>query len=85
MLIVNNFSAIHYDFKTNGRSSHVMEFVEFKDYGNGISDTRVVEGWGSTKDESAAGMAMFQGAEEKKVQLEQLEYMQNYKIPDTEI
>ena len=32
MLIVNNFCAIHYYFKTNGRSSHVMEFAEFKDY-----------------------------------------------------
>ena len=87
MVINDNWTGIRYDFYTKVGDEYklgmVTEFVNFKDYGGELG-TRVVEGWGSTKDESAAGMAMFQGAEEKKVQLEQLEYMQNYKIPDTE-
>ena len=83
MLIVNNFCAIHYDFKTNGRSSHVMEFVEFKDYGNGISDTRVVEGWGSTKDSTYYGTISFQGSEEKKEQEELNNFLLIYQIPTT--
>ena len=83
MLIVNNFCAIHYDFKTNGRSSHVMEFVEFKDYGNGISDTRVVEGWGSTKDSTYYGTISFQGSEEKKEQEELNNLLLIYQIPTT--
>jgi hypothetical protein len=87
MIINDNWTGIRYDFYTKVGDEYklgmVTEFVNFKDYGGELG-TRVVEGWGSTKDESSKGMAMFQGAEEKKVEQEQLEYMQNYKIPDTE-
>jgi hypothetical protein len=87
MIINDNWTGIRYDFYTKVGDEYklgmVTEFVNFKDYGGDLG-TRVVEGWGSTKDESSKGMAMFQGKEEKKVEQEQLEYMQNYKIPDTE-
>ena len=87
MIINDNWTGIRYDFYTKVGDEYklgmVTEFVNFKDYGGELG-TRVVEGWGSTKDESSKGMAMFQGAEEKKVEQEQLEYMQNYKIPDIE-
>ena len=81
MLIVNNFCAIHYDFQTNGRSHHVMEFVEFADYGNGTYDTRVVEGWGSTKDSTYYGTINFQGSEEKKEQEELNNLLLTYQLP----
>ena len=55
MLITGEFTAIHYDFlkgvEGNLNKSRVMEFVKFKDYGGDLG-TRVVEGWGSTKDKS---------------------------------
>ena len=61
MLIVGDFCAIHYDFVTGGRTSKVMEFVKFKEYGdNDHPDTRVEEGWGSTKDNSYYGLISFQ-------------------------
>ena len=87
IVINDNWTGIRYDFYTKVGDEYklgmVTEFVNFKDYGGELG-TRVLEGWGSTKDDSYNGMTMFQGAEEKKVQLEQLEYMQNYVIPDTE-
>ena len=87
MLINDEFTAIHYDFITvvgdYQKKGKVMEFVKFKDYGDPLG-TRVVEGWGSTKDDSCEGMAHFQGEEEKKVQQEQLDYMLKYEIPETD-
>lgn len=86
MIINENFTGIHYDFTTvvDGTEipGKVMEFVLFKDYGDDLG-TRVVEGWGSTKDESGDRMAAaFQGDEEKAVQQQQTNYMLNYEIPD---
>ena len=53
-----------------------MEFVQFTDYGEKLG-TRVVEGWGSTKDSSYDSMIKFQGEEERKVQTEQNDYILN--------
>lgn len=64
MLICDNWTAIYYDTTMNGKPSNVMEFVEFKDYGDELG-TRVVEGWGGPKDDSFAGMQYFQTDEEK--------------------
>jgi hypothetical protein len=87
MLINEDFTAIHYDFITvvgdYQKKGKVMEFVKFKDYGDPLG-TRVVEGWGSTKDSSYEGMAHFQGDEEKKVQQEQLDYILKYELPETD-
>lgn len=69
MLINDDFTAIHYDIVTivgdYQKKGTVMEFVKFKDYGDPLG-TRVVEGWGSTRDKSGDDMAIFQGDEEKK-------------------
>ena len=87
MLINDEFTAIHYDFITvvggYQKKGKVMEFVKFKDYGDPLG-TRVVEGWGSTKDDSYSGMAHFQGEEEKKYEQEQLDYILKYEIPETD-
>jgi hypothetical protein len=85
MLISDNYTAIYYDIVTivgkEKKDGKVMEFVLFKDYGEELG-TRVVEGWGGTKDQSHAGMAYFQGPEEKSVEEKELNYILNYKIPD---
>ena len=85
MLIVDNFCGIHYDFKTDGRPGKVMEFVKFKEYGTETNpDTRVEEGWGSTKDTSYKGLISFQGDDEKAEQERQDNYNLNYEIPNTD-
>ena len=58
-----------------------MEFVKCKDYGEELG-TRVVEGWGSTKDTSYTSMTMYQGTEEKEIQEAQNNYILNYEIPE---
>ena len=87
MLICGEFCAIHYDFTTIvGETSipgKVMEFVKFKDYGEELG-TRVVEGWGSTRDSSYDGMAKYQGEKEKEYEDQQQQYMINYQIPETD-
>ena len=88
MLIIDNFCAIHYDFYSgvegNLKKSKVMEFVKFKEYGTGNKpDTRVEEGWGSTKDVSYYGLINFQGEEEKAEQERQNNYNLNYQFPNT--
>ena len=84
MLIVGNFCAIHYDFESNNKKSKVMEFVQFKEYGNETyNDTRVVEGWGSTKDSSYYGLINFQGEDERKKQEELNSFLLNYQLPLT--
>jgi len=87
MLICGEFCAIHYDFTTivgeTVNPGKVMEFVKFKDYGEELG-TRVVEGWGSTKDDSSNGLMYFQEPKERKVQEEQNNYMLNYEIPETD-
>lgn len=83
MLITDNYCGIHYDFLTNGRKSRVMEFVRFKEYGEPLG-ARVSEGWGSTKDASYDGLKNFQGDDERRVQEEQIFFVQNYQIPSNE-
>ena len=85
MLITGNFCAIHYDFTTKGKTSKVMEFVRFTDYGSETNpDTRVVEGWGSTKDDSYYGLINFQGKEEREEQEKQNKFNLDYQIPTTD-
>ena len=80
MIIVDKYAAIRYEIKTAGRTGTVMEFVEFKDYGDELG-TRVVEGWGGPKDDNYEDMCKFQGDEEKAVQQQQIDKMLNYIIP----
>ena len=91
MLITGEFAAIHYDFKSgvkgekeeNLRKSRVMEFVKFKDYGKELG-TRVVEGWGSTKDSSGEGLKYFQKEKEKREQeIQDHFFLKNYNLPNT--
>jgi hypothetical protein len=87
ILINDEFTGIYYDIITVvgdvQKQETVMEFVKFKDYGDPLG-TRVVEGWGSTKDSTYDSMCYFQGEEEKKVQQEQLDYILKYEIPETD-
>ena len=73
MLICGDFAAIYYDIITvvggSNRPGTVMEFVLFKDYGEQLG-TRVVVGWGGTKDDSVDSMRSFQGDEESMIQNE---------------
>lgn len=84
MLICGNFTAIYYDIKTivgeREVPGTVMEFVVFKDYGEELG-TRVVVGWGGSKDSSFDSMRSFQGDEEKMIQDEQIHLLLNYQIP----
>ena len=85
MLICGEFTAIYYDFTTVVGESEipgtVMEFVRFKDYGEELG-TRVVVGWGSTKDSNTYNsMKLFQGDEESMIQDEQNLLLMNYQIP----
>ena len=77
MLICDEFAAIYYDIITfygdNQKKENVMEFVKFKDYWGELG-TRVVEGWGSTKDKSYESMIKFQ-EEDKYEQQRQLDYI----------
>jgi len=86
MLICGNFTAIYYDFKTIVEEREipgtVMEFVLFKDYGEELG-TRVVVGWGASKDSSFDSMRSFQGDEERMIQDEQIHLLLNYQIPTT--
>ena len=88
MLICGDFAAIYYDIITvvggSNRPGTVMEFVKFKDkfkdYGEQLG-TRVVVGWGGTKDDSVNSMRYFQGDEENMIQNEQNHLLMNYQIP----
>ena len=91
MLITGEFAAIHYDFRSgakgekeqNLRKSRVMEFVKFKDYGKELG-TRVVEGWGSTKDESGESLKYFQKEKERREQeIQDHFFLKNYNLPNT--
>ena len=84
MLITDEFTGIHYDILTGTqkKKSTVMEFVKFKYYGRALG-TRVVEGWGSTKDESGDGLKNFQADKEKAEQEEQDNKIISYEIPTT--
>jgi hypothetical protein len=84
MVICGEYTGIFYDstqirgeVKNKGT---VMEFVRFKDYGDGLG-TRVVVGWGGTKSASYDNMIRFQGDHEKMVQDELTNLLMNYQIP----
>ncbi len=86
MVICGEYTGIFYDdahirdgVRENGT---VMEFVRFKDYGDGLG-TRVVVGWGGTKGNSYNNMIKFQGDHEKMVQDELTNLLMNYQIPTT--
>ncbi len=87
MVICDDWAAIHYDITTvtgdKQKPGTVMEFVQFKDYGDELG-TRVVEGWGGPKDASFDSMTHFQSDEEKALQQEQIDEIINYEIPDTD-
>ncbi len=87
MVICDDWAAIHYDITTikgdTKKPGTVMEFVQFKDYGDELG-TRVVEGWGGPKDDSYEGMTKFQSDEEKEIQKKQNEEILAYQIPDTD-
>ena len=73
MVICGDWCAIHYIIATINRETgvntpgSVMEFVNFKDYGEALG-TRVVEGWAGTKGKDYAGLAYFQTPEERIAQ-----------------
>ena len=88
MIITGEFAAIHYDFFTGTQKPlkklRVMEFVRFRDYGGNLG-TRVVEGWGSTKDPSGENLKLdYQKEKEKAEQKAQDEYMKNYIFPESD-
>ena len=87
MLITDEFTAIHYDFRSGKpgalEKSRVMEFVKFKDYGGELG-TRVVEGWGSTKDADGEGLKRAFQKEKERAEQEELDnYIKNYIIPNS--
>jgi len=88
MIICDDWTAIRYDTvivnnKTGERTpSGVIEFVNFKDYGDELG-TRVVKGWGGTRDASMEGLSYFMTADEKAAQDKMYAEIAAYKIPDT--
>lgn len=88
MLINDNFCGIYYDIITTigGRKvpGTVMEFVNFKEYRSDEDpDTRVVEGWGSTKSKNYDNMKRYQDEKEKKEEDELTNKLMDYTLPET--
>ena len=86
MVICGEYTGIFYD-STHIRGGveskvPVMEFVRFKEYGEGLG-TRVVVGWGGTKGDGYNSMINFQGDHEKMVQGEINNLLMNYEVPTT--
>ena len=86
MVICGEYTGIFYD-STHIRDGEeknvtVMEFVRFKEYGEGLG-TRVVVGWGGTKGDGYNSMINFQGDHEKMVQGEINNLLMNYEVPTT--
>ena len=86
MVICGEYTGIFYD-STHIRGGveskvTVMEFVRFKEYGEGLG-TRVVVGWGGTKGNGYNSMINFQGDHEKMVQGEINNLLMNYEVPTT--
>ena len=86
MVICGEYTGIFYD-STHIRGGveskvTVMEFVRFKEYGEGLG-TRVVVGWGGTKGDGYNSMINFQGDHEKMVQGEINNLLMNYEVPTT--
>ena len=88
MIICGDWAAIRYDISTTDRQTRkssdgsVMEFVQFKDYGEELG-TRVVEGWAGTKGADFDGLTGFQTDDAKAAQQEALNAIVNTVIPDT--
>lgn len=88
MIISGDWTAIRYDISTISRQTgeaeagSVMEFVNFKDYGDELG-TRVVEGWAGIKGADFAGLSSFQTEAERAAQQAALEAVVNTKIPET--
>ena len=86
MVICGEYTGIFYD-STHIRGGveskvTVMEFVRFKEYGEGLG-TRVVVGWGGTKGNGYNSMINFQGDHEKMVKGEINNLLMNYEVPTT--
>jgi hypothetical protein len=79
MLIIEKYCGIYYDIITNGKSSTVMEFVEFAE--NTEGGVYVKEGWGSVKDNSYYGLKYFQANDEKTFEESQTNGLLSYSIP----
>lgn len=82
MVICDNWVGIQYEISTNGKPGTTMEFVQFKDYGDKLG-VRVVEGWGGARDDSYAGMAYFQTADEQAKDSAFWEGVKNYTLSET--
>ena len=86
----DDWVAIFYDISTTNRetgettSGNVMEFVNFKDYGEGMG-TRVVEGWAGTKGEDYDGLMKLLTSEEKAAQEAAIAEIANHEIPEIDV
>lgn len=88
MIVCDDWCAIRYDISTTDRQTGetieggVMEFVQFKDYGDELG-TRVVEGWAGTKGPDFDSLTSLLTEEEKLAQEDALNAILNMQIPDT--
>ena len=86
----DDWVAIHYDIATINRETgettpgSVMEFVNFRDYGEGLG-TRVVEGWAGTKGEDYRGLMMLLTPEEKEAQNAAMAAIAAHEIPEIDV
>ena len=89
MVVVDDWTAIHYDITTINRATgfsvpgSVMEFVHFGDLGADLG-TRVIEGWAGTKGADYAGLSYFQTPEERMAQKAMMDAIAMTEIPDTD-
>lgn len=89
MLICGDWTAIRYDISSLNRQTgetypgSVMEFVNFKDYGDEMG-TRVVEGWAGTVGADYQGLMSFLTEDEKSAQIAFMESVVTREIPQTE-
>ncbi len=88
MLIVDDWTAIHYAISTTGADGtehpgSVMEFVKFHDYGEEMG-ARVVEGWAGTRAEDYDMLSRIQNPEGKAIQESVMKEVLDTVIPDTD-
>ena len=87
MIICDDWCAIRYDITSTNRETEetsegsVMEFVQFKDYGDELG-VRVVEGWAGTKGADFDMMRSFLTEEEAAAQDEAMEELEAYVVPE---
>lgn len=90
MIANDDWVAIFYDISTRNRETgevtpaSVMEFVNFKDYGEGLG-TRVVEGWAGTKGEDFMGLSRLQTPEERAAQEAEWAEVAAREIPEIDV